>query len=524
MRPQLRRNTRWLVLGGAATALVLAGTAPAPGVADRSDRPMSPGDASRTLRQAVKPRQVLEHLQVLDRIAAANNDSRASGTPGYTASRDYVVETLRAAGYKPTVQKFDFIDFEELSPSTLRQVAPDETTYENPQDFITMEFSAAGEVSGQIEVVDTDLTATDESTSGCEAADFAGFPAGAVALIQRGTCTFADKVANAADAGAAAAVIFNRGTEGATDAIEGTLGAPSAIPALGASFSLGQDLADPTGTEVALTTDTKSTPGVTYNITAQTKRGNDSKVVLAGAHLDGAAEGASINDNGSGAATILEVAEQMAAKNIRPKNTVRFAWWGAEEQGLVGSQYYLDDLYENNIGALEDIRLYMNFDMLGSPNFVRFIFDGDNSRYPVSSTVSEGPPGSGAIERVFRRYFEKAGLASAQTPFDGRTDYGPFVALGIPAGGLFTGAEGVKTERQAARFGGTAGEAYDECYHEGCDTLGNINRTALDQMSDATAHAVARFAMDVSSLDGPAPARAMVNPKKAERYSNQPVR
>ena len=518
MRSPVRRHTRWLVAAVAATGLVVTGTLTAPVAAERADRSSKAAGPSAKLRKAVKPGQVMAHLRALDRIAVAHDGTRASGTDGYIASRDYVVQKLRDAGYKPDVQKFDFVAFEELSDSTLAQLAPDETTYVNPDDFSTMEYSGAGDVEGVIEVVDTDVTPTDTSTSGCEAEDFAGFPAGAVALIQRGSCDFGLKVANAADAGAVAAIIFNRGTEGATDSINGTLGGPADIPALGATFALGEDLADPVGTEVAITTDTEATPGVTYNVTAQTKRGNDSKVVMAGAHLDSVREGPGINDNGSGSATLLEIAEQMAAKKIRPKNTVRFAWWGAEELGLLGAQHYVDDLYENNIGALEDISLYLNFDMVGSPNFVRFIYDGNNSKFPVGADAEEGPAGSGAIEKVFRKYFKSQDLASAQTPFNGRSDYGPFIALGIPAGGLFTGAEGVKTEGEAARFGGTAGLAYDECYHKACDSLGNVNRQAISEMSDATAHTIIRFAMDVSSLNSPA--RAVVNPKKAERYSN----
>ena len=102
--------------------------------------------------------------------------------------------------------------------------------------------------------------------------------------------------------------------------------------------------------------------------------------------------------------------------------------------------------------------------MVGSPNYVRFVYDGDGS-----GEGPAGPPGSAQIEQLFTSYFASQSLASEPTAFDGRSDYGPFIAVGIPAGGLFTGAEGVKTAAQAAVYGGTAGVAYDPCYHQACD-------------------------------------------------------
>jgi Zn-dependent M28 family amino/carboxypeptidase len=175
-------------------------------------------------------------------------------------------------------------------------------------------------------------------------------------------------------------------------------------------------------------------------------------------------------------------------------NQVRFAWWGAEESGLLGSEYYVSRLSERNI---KNIAVNLNFDMVGSPNFVRFVYDGDGSATPTA-----GPNGSKAIEQIFLDYFAQQGLKTEPTAFDGRSDYGPFIDVGIPAGGLFTGAEGIKTAAQAAVYGGTAGLAYDPCYHQACDTYANNNDTALDQMSDATAHAVLTFAMTTSAVNG----------------------
>ena len=173
---------------------------------------------------------------------------------------------------------------------------------------------------------------------------------------------------------------------------------------------------------------------------------------------------------------------------------MRFAFWGAEEDGLIGSQHYVDSLAKSE---LKDLMLYLNFDMVGSTNFVRFVFDGDGSSFGT-----DGPNGSGSIESVFTEYFSSQSLESEPTEFDGRSDYDAFISAGVPAGGLFTGAEGIKTEEQADIYGGTAGIAYDPCYHQACDTIGNVNETALDEMSDAIAHATLLYAMTTSSVNG----------------------
>jgi Zn-dependent M28 family amino/carboxypeptidase len=226
-------------------------------------------------------------------------------------------------------------------------------------------------------------------------------------------------------------------------------------------------------------------------VLADTAGGDPERKVVVGAHLDSVVQGPGINDNGSGTAGILEIAEQFAARDIEPRNQVRFAWWGAEEFNLVGSTYYVNQLSDEELG---DHLLNLNFDMIGSPNYVRFVYDGDNSAFKPDATTAEGPDGSGLIEDVFVSYFANQGLASEPTPFSGRSDYGPFIAAGLPAGGLFTGAEGIKTAAQAAEYGGTAGEAYDPCYHQGCDTFANNSDAGLSEMSDAAAHAVYTFA------------------------------
>lgn len=466
----------------ALTAVVSTSALVLTGLGSSAVAAKDPSAQSRKFRKAVTPGGIGLHLDALQNIANANGGNRASGTPGYAASRDYVVNKLRAAGYKPRVQSFAFPYFGENSPAELDRVSPTPKRYVEPGDFVTMTFSGTGEVTANVVAVDTDLTPSDTSTSGCEASDFANFPSGAIALVQRGTCTFAAKADNAARAGAGAVLIFNRGTGGNTASLSGTLGVPASLPVLGTSFAAGQELGQP-NTVTHVKTDTDNADRTTYNIVAETRRGNPDRVVMAGAHLDSVEKGPGLNDNGSGSATILEIAEQMA-KVKKLRNTVRFAWWGAEELGLLGAQHYVNDLVENDPQTLREIGAYLNYDMIGSPNYVRFVYDGDNSL----GEGARGPAGSGDIEALFENYFTSQRLVSEETAFDGRSDYGPFIANGVASGGLFSGAEDIKTAAQARRYGGVAGAAYDVCYHQACDTRENISIKAIDEFSDAAAH------------------------------------
>lgn len=488
-----RRRT---AVGATGLALLGAAALPATAWAGAENRTNT---TTHSIRAAVTPDGVMEHLEALDAIGTANGGTRASGTPGFAASRDYVVAKLEAAGYSPTVQAFEFPFYRQLAPATFEQVSPTPTTYDEGPSFSTMTYSGSGDVTAAVQGVDLALDNLAVSTSGCEDADFAGFTAGSIALIRRGTCTFGEKVVNAQEAGASAVIVMNQGTEGRTDSFAGTLGGPVAtVPAIGTSFAIGQALSS--GATAHVATSTESETRTTWNVFAETKGGDPENVVMAGAHLDSVVPGPGVNDNGSGSAAILEVAEAMA--KVKPVNKVRFAWWGAEELGLLGSEHYVADLEANDAEALADIALYLNFDMVGSPNYGLFVYDGDNSRFPVGAGAAEGPAGSGAIEDLFHDYFASVKTPSAETPFSGRSDYGPFIAVGIPAGGLFTGAEGVKTAEEAALFGGQAGVAYDACYHQACDTLANVNVDAIDANSDAIAHAILTYAMSTKTVNG----------------------
>ncbi|MBJ7330566.1 MAG: M20/M25/M40 family metallo-hydrolase [Solirubrobacteraceae bacterium] len=447
--------------------------------------------ASNRLTRAVTLPGITEHLQALQTIATANGGTRASGTAGFNASADYVAAKLEAAGLKVTRQTFDFPFYQQTGPSAFERTATSPATYTVGEDYNVMDYSGSGDVTAPVEGVDLSIADPTTVTSGCEAADFAGFTAGNVALLQRGTCPFGDKVKNAEAAGAAAAIVFNQGNGGPdrTDLFAGTLGDPVGIPAVSVSFARGQEL-NAAGTEVHIVTQTLSEIRPTQNVIGDLAPKNAKKAgktVVVGAHLDSVIDGPGINDNGTGTAADLEIAEQLA-RGPKPTNPVRFAFWGAEESGLLGSTHYVETLAPEELAK---IGLNLNFDMLGSPNWARLVYDGDGS-----DTGTAGPGTSGEIEQTFLSYFGKRGLATQPTAFDGRSDYGPFIDVGVPAGGLFSGAEEPKTAEQVSLFGGVLDEALDRCYHQACDTISNIGETGLDQLADGAAHATAVYAFD----------------------------
>ena len=465
------------------------------------------GTDSSALRAAVTVAGVRAHQKAFQSFAKADGGTRVAGFPGHDDSAKYVFGLLDAAGYNVSYQPFEYDFFQEITPGVLEQTFPGTVTYTNGVDFFTMSYSGNGNVTATVQAVDFVLPPAGGSTSGCEPSDFDTFVSGNIALLSRGTCTFRMKAENAYAAGAVGVIIFNEGNTPAREPLfGGTLSPPTFnIPVMSASFAFGTALNDliDDGLELHMVTDTFSAVLTTNNVIAETPTGRTDRVVVVGAHLDSVPEGPGINDNGSGSGAILEIALQMAALNIQPRNQVRFIWFSAEEAGLLGSDFYVSQLTKNQI---RDIAVMLNFDMVGSPNYVRFVYDGDGS-----GTGTVGPNGSDVVEDVFLDYFGPT--PTEPTAFDGRSDYGPFIDVGIPAGGLFTGAEGLKTAAQVTTYGGIAGAQYDPCYHLACDTFKGtgsgagstppgLGLIALDQMSDAAAHAVLTFAMTTSAVNG----------------------
>jgi aminopeptidase Y len=320
------------------------------------------------------------------------------------------------------------------------------------------------------------------SNQGCQSTDFPAAVAGNIAFIKRGVCPFGTKSENAGRAGAVAAIVYNN----EKGDVSGTLGNPS--PDHIATFGLSDEEAEPIikkleekeTVDAIAYIDAEVRTILTVNILAQTTAGDPENCVFAGAHSDSVEEGPGINDDGSGSLSLLEVASQLTKFNVT--NCVRFGWWAGEEEGLLGSNYYVESLSEEEN---EKIRVFMDYDMMASPNFAYQIYNATNAL---------NPKGSEELRDLYINWYESKGLNYTFIPFDGRSDYDGFIQGGIPAGGIATGAEGIKTKKEVEQFGGVAGDWYDPCYHQLCDNVGNVNETAWIVNTKLIAHSVATYA------------------------------
>lgn len=445
-------------------------------------------DFAGALAQKLTADAMMAHLTKLQAIADANGGNRALGSPGYAASVDYVAATLRDKGFDVATNEFEV----RLPFADKPTVTVGGATVKSNALMFTIGTPPAG-VSGPLV-----LARAGDDSPGCTAADYDGLPvSGAIALVDRGKCPFTDKEAAAAERGAVALIVVNNNDD---DEVGGTLGEHTdvKIPVVGVPKAEGARLrATPAATTIKLNAGVRVEK--TRNVVAQTKTGSTNDVVMLGAHLDSVPEGPGINDNGSGVAAVLETAVQLGS-SPQVRNAVRFGFWGAEETGLVGSAKYVQTL---DVEALKDIALYMNFDMLGSPNPGYFTYDGDQSAPPsTNGEVPRVPEGSGGIERTLAAYLKGAGKPPEDTDFNGRSDYDGFTQAGIPAGGLFAGAEDEKNADQAKLWGGDANKPFDPNYHKDSDTLEHIDRTALEIQGRGVAYAAGLYAQDLSGRNG----------------------
>ena len=425
------------------------------------------------LRKDITQRAIIKKGEKLEDISELSTPrTRVIGSEGHKGTVQWLLDSLK---------KYD--DFYDVYTQDFNVTTSDGDVFidgtELPSQVMT--FTGEGNPTAPIVVV---------NNLGCVAEDFPAEVAGNVALIQRGECAFGVKAANAKAAGAAGTLIYNN-VEGV---VAGTLGGPGDYaPTIGISQADGLALTEAiaAGTEKVATLNVVLDITTTTNVIAETKQGDKNNVIFAGAHSDSVEAGPGINDNGSGSIGILEVAEQLTKYKVN--NAVRFAWWSAEEAGLLGAADYVSRLSQEE---LDKIRIYLNFDMIASPNYVYAIYDGDGSAFGVT-----GPVGSAQAEKLFEDYFASQGLATVPSDFDGRSDYGPFLEAGVACAGLFTGAEGIKTEEEAAAVGGQAGVAYDINYHAVGDDFTNCNITAWFENTKAIAHSVATLAVSTDILD-----------------------
>jgi len=435
------------------------------------------------------------HLQALQDIAAASGGNRAAGTVGYDRSALYVAKRLKEAGYTVRFEEFEFPFFEEKSPPVLLADRPDGSQEPASPDAVrTLANSGSGKVEARLRGVNLGLSTASPaaSASACEGKDFDGFERGAVALVRRGTCQFQVKVDNAVAAGAVGVIIMNEGTEGRTDTFSGILSKHADVPVVGVTYELGRSLAAQAGSPVRLAVDAVTGKRTTRNVVADTRSDDAGPLIVVGAHLDSVPEGPGINDNGSGSAAVLEAALRLAQTPAHGR--MRFAFWGAEERGLVGSRHHVAALSE---AERQQIALYVNLDMVGSPNFSRFVRTSAATLEGVAAIVRD------EIVADFRTH---------DLPFDQRSggrfgsDDASFSQKGVPTVGLYTGAAGQKPESEAKLFGGEAGRPYDPCYHRACDTVANISREALGQNTRALVRALrAAAASRARSTSAPEP-------------------
>ncbi|HYJ26838.1 MAG TPA: M28 family metallopeptidase [Nocardioides sp.] len=487
-------NTASKLLIASTTSIVLATAAASSGSGavqtatakahpDHSAHSVSPSSPqAKKFVKGVSVPEITDHQIALQRIASLNDDTREVFSSGYQESLDYVVSTLRDAGYQPRVDEFNFPLWSETQPPVLNMVAPTPKTYvpgdaadDNlpTADFITMANSPTVELTNApvFPVGGILDPPTGGSDSGCEAADYTGV-SGKVALVQRGTCPFVDKWELAQAAGATGVIIYNEGNTPERQNpifVDNQPDVPATIAAVITSYTLGNELLQAYKQAQNPTVDLKVygdfTDRFLPQVIAETRGGDPNHVVVVGAHLDSVPEGPGINDDGSGTGTLLAQAEELASGHYKLRNKIRFMWFGAEENGLVGSTYYAHNLSQAEVDKID---VMLDYDMLASANYIRGVYDGDGNAAPGNPA---GPEGSGKVEQVFDDWFSAQGLESSRRAFDGRSDYVGFTERGIPSGGIFAGAEGVKTAEEAAVYGGAAGSWFDPCYHQFCDNL-----------------------------------------------------
>ncbi|PYH92421.1 Zn-dependent exopeptidase [Aspergillus ellipticus CBS 707.79] len=470
-----------LLLGpvGALQLPLLGGSSSASQAPIAADKPLI---SSPLLQEQVKAENLMQRARQLYKIAELgegeyNHPTRVIGSKGHLGTLDYIYSTLTNLGdyYTVSNQSFPAVTgnvFE--SRLVLGHTVPESATAMS----LTPPTKHKEPVYGQLVAV---------ANLGCDASDYPSDLDGAIAFISRGQCPFGTKSELAGKAGAVAAVIYNN----EKGDMSGTLGTPS--PDHVATFGLSDTDAAPFLEQLHKG---EKVDGIAYvdaivesisttNIIAQTTGGDPDNCVMLGGHSDSVGEGPGINDDGSGSLTLLELATLLT--EFRVNNCVRFAWWAAEEEGLLGSDYYVSVL---TAAENKKIRLFMDYDMLASPNFAYQVYNATNALNPV---------GSEELRDLYVEFYEAHDLNYTFIPFDGRSDYDAFIRNGIPGGGIATGAEGVKTVTEQGMFGGVAGEWYDPCYHQLCDTVANLNLTAWEWNTKLVAHSIATYA---KSFDG----------------------
>lgn len=443
------------------------------------------------LDEAVTQDALVAHLAALQQIADDDGGNRAAFTAGYADSVAYVAGQLQAAGYDVQIEPFT-VELPTIRDAALSQVAPQSVDYAyepaQGKGFSVWLGSPAIDLVAPVVAVDLVLPpgdSPDTSTSGCEASDYDGFPAGAIALVQRGTCPFGTKEQVAAGAGAAAVLLFNEGQPGRTARIDGTfmLTDPPAIPFFSLDYRTGAALAPAAeaGTlRMHLVADVTVAQVTDDNVVADTPIGDPERTVLVGAHLDSDPAGPGINDNGSGVALVLELARQVAQTGFRPRNRIRFAFWGAGELGFAGSGLYVQ---AHGIGEWAAF----NYDTVASPNGIPFVYSGGVYGYTA-------PTGADMVERAVDEWYRYHGLPFGLIGANRSSDSWWWATGGVPTGGIYTGGPELLPPQMAAATRGDAGQPMDACYQQACDVLDHVDQRQLLHSAQAAGYALKKMA------------------------------
>ncbi len=398
--------------------------------------------------------RLAEHLAALQAIADEHGGTRFSGTSGYEASVDWAADELVELGFEVDTPEVEFTGFAEL-PGT--ELAVGTSTFTGPDALRALIYSASGDVTARVEILDD---------SGCDAADFDGVEPGSIVLTVESGCFRRQQAINAVEAGAAALLIGYPG-RGPGEIFRPTLIDPAGIdiPVVSVTDDAIRALESAGAEPARLSVETEREPAVLRNVIAQL--GDGPTVVMVGAHLDSVLEGPGINDNGSGVASVLEIARGMAEAGVPEGTAVRIGLWGGEELGLVGSRAYVEDLDEELVA-------YINLDMAGSPNGANLVYS--------ETAVADG---SAAITDAFVDWFTDRGQPVEPADLGGGSDHGSFNDAGIPTGGLFAGATATGGA-SAPSASGAAGEPADACYHLACDDIDNVDLDRIALFADAT--------------------------------------
>ncbi|KAK7189369.1 hypothetical protein DPSP01_005941 [Paraphaeosphaeria sporulosa] len=446
-----------LVLSGAVRSLAAA----VPQSSYEYPRPLV---SSKPFQDLVTTEGLWGNLVKLDEIAKADGGNRAFGFPGYAASVDYILSrTKNSTNFRTWTQDFPAL-FQYVESISFK-------VDDSPYTVIGLSYSPSTSAEG----VTLPLVLGATGDIGCTIEGYSNLDvAGKIVLVQRGTCpdgtSFAGRMKPAAAAGAAAVILYNNVE---TPVTAGTLSKPNPeeyVPTGFINLSDGQALVDRIAAGEEITAYFQQTQiietKITQNVFTETIDGDPENVIMLGGHLDSVVAGAGINDDGSGSSLVLEL--KTALERFRVKNKVRFAWWGAEENGLLGSKYYTANL---NVSEANNILTYLNFDMVSRGYFG--VFDGDGSTHGLVA-----PPGSEWIEKTFVDDMTKKGINVTAARFTGGSDYQSFFNIGKPVGGLHTGT----------------GVEQDPCYHQACDTIENPNATTLTVNAKAAAHVLSILA------------------------------